>query len=138
MNADGDPADAGEVFPHEFTATALHRPTGRSATWTVRYRFVPIRAPEGWITYPGQQCHDGRDGLLIQDDETRWWEQDLWGARCESFCLDIGCYGGAEKYVCQTHRPDWRGERIERVEFERPEDAATWAEQWMARGLCTR
>ncbi len=125
--------DCVEIFPHEYEAKLLDRRSGKSTTWTVRYRFVPIRAPKGWVTYPGQECHEGQDGLLIQDDETRWWEEDLWGAHCDRYTLDIGCYGGREKYFCRAYAPDFLGEQLERHEFEHPEDAAIWAEQWMAR-----
>ena len=121
-----------ESFPHEYVQTSTDRRRGTSTTRIVRYRFVPIRAPDGWVTYPGQQCHDGQDGLLIEDGEARWREEDLWGAHCERYCLDIGCYGGVSKYVCHVHAPDWHGEQLERCEFVRAEDAAAWAQQWMS------
>lgn len=121
-----------EIFPHEFTCTWQNNVEGTSGSYVVRYRFVPIEAPEGWKTYPGQECHDGRDGLLIQDDTGRWHEQDLWGARSEQYCLDIGCYSGVEKYVCNAYAPDWHGQELERVEFEHAEDATAWAAAWMA------
>jgi hypothetical protein len=121
-----------EVFPHEHTWTALNCKTGHRSEGTVRYRFVPIPTPQGWTTYPGQQCHDGLDGLLIEDDKARWWEQDLWGATGAGYSLDIGCYGGIEEYVCYAHVSDWRGEELERVSFEQAEDAVAWALRWMA------
>ncbi len=121
-----------ESFPIEHVQTSTDRRSGTSTTRTVRYRFVPIQAPDGWATYPGHQCHGGQDGLLIQDDKARWWEQDLWGAHCERYCLDIGCYGGTAKYVCYAYAPDWHGEQLECREFVRAEEAAAWAEQWMA------
>ncbi len=123
--------DDTEIFPHEFTCNWTNNIRGTTGSYVVRYRFVPIKAPEGWKTYPGQECHDGRDGLLIQDDEAHWWEQDLWGARSERYCLDIGCYGEVGKYICHAHTPDWQGEEFERLEFERAEDAAEWATRWM-------
>ena len=122
-----------EIFPHEHTWTTTDCRTGRQTEpQSVRYRFVPIVAPVGWTTYPGQQCHDGRDGLLIEDCPARWWEEDLWGARHERYTLDIGCYGGAQKYGCHAHTPDWSGELLEHIEFEVAEDAAAWAIRWMA------
>lgn len=126
-----------EIFPHEFTCYWNNNRTGESGSYVTRYRFVPIEAPEGWKTYPGEGCHEEtpgvfKDGLLIQDDTGRWWEQDLWGARSEQYCLDIGCYGGEEKYVCDAHTPDWHGEHLEQVEFEQAEEAAAWAVAWMA------
>lgn len=120
-----------ETFPHEFTCNWQNNVDGTSGSYVVRYRFVHIEAPEGWKTYPGQQCHDGKDGLLIQDNEGRWGEQDLWSARSEQYVLDIGCYGEKDKYVCDVHTPDWQGEHLERVEFKRAEDAAAWAVSWM-------
>ncbi len=98
-----------ENFPHEYVRTGINCRSGTTTTRTVRYRFVPIQAPDGWVTYPGQQCHDDQDGLIIEDNEARWWEEDLWGAHCDRYCLDIGCYGGEEKYVCHVRpRLAWR------------------------------
>lgn len=121
-----------EVFPHEHVWTATNRRTGQSWSGTTRYRFVEILAPEGWKTYPGQQCHDDKDGLILADDEARWWEQDLWGARSEKYCLDIGCYGTKELYIFDAHAPNWQGEKLERQRFTRAEDVAAWAAKWMA------
>lgn len=126
------PNDDAEIFPHEYTCHWTNNVEGTTGSYVVRYRFVPIEAPEGWKTYPGQECHDGRDGFLIEDSKARWSEQDLWGARSERYCLGIGCYGEVGKYVCHAHTPDWHGEEIERVEFKRAEDAAEWASRWMA------
>ena len=126
------PDEIDEVFPHEFTCHWKNYVEGTSGSYIVRYRFVPIEAPEGWKTYPGQECHEGQDGLVIQDSPGRWDEQDLWGARSEKYVLDIGCYGGEKKYVCHAWTPDWHGEQLERVEFYRAEEAAVWARQWMA------
>ena len=119
-----------EIFPYEHTWTTTNQRTGVSTSRKVRYRFVEIRAPDGWTTYPGQECHAGKDGLLIENDKWRWWEQDLWGAHCERYCLDIGCFG-EPGYICDAHAPDWRGEELERREFETPEEAAAWAQRWM-------
>lgn len=121
-----------ETFPHAYTCTWWNRATGRTGSFDVRYRFVPIPAPAGWTTYPGQQCHEGHDGLLIEDSAARWAEEDLWGAHRDDICLDIGCYGEANRYVCDAHAPDWHGEHLEHVAFERAEDAAAWALRWMA------
>ncbi len=120
-----------EIFPHKYVWTCTDRRTGRQTKGVVSYRFIPIVAPLGWTTYPGQQCHDHLDGLLIEDSSTRWWEQDLWGAHHELYCLDIGCYGGVPEYICNAHAPDWHGEMLERVEFDAAEDAARWAIRWM-------
>lgn len=124
--------DPRETFPHERKWTSTNCRTGQTSSGVTRYRFVPIRAPNGWTTYPGQQCHEGCDGLLLEDAEWRWGEQDLWGAHCEAYCLSIGCYGGVGKYVCHAHAPDWLGEELERLTFSHAEDAASWAETWMA------
>ena len=125
-------SDDVEIFPHEFTCNWQNNVEGTTGSYVVRYRFVPIEAPQEWNTYPGQGCHDGQDGLLIQDDAGRWYEQDLWGARSEEYCLDIGCYGEENEYVCDAHRGDWQGEKLEQAVFKRAEEAAAWASTWMA------
>lgn len=130
MKMDDHRESDGEEFPLEHRVTMTIPKTGQSTSWEVRYRFVEIVAPDGWKTYPGCNCHDGKDGLLLADEEGRWWEQDLWGARNEQYCLDIGCYGTKE-YVCHAHEPDWHGKRLEEKVFTKAEDAAAWAQAWM-------
>lgn len=120
-----------EAFPHQFEQVAENRHTGKTSSRTVHYRFVQIRIPDGWVNYPGQNCHEGLGGLFLPDDEGRWWDQDLWGANCEGYTLDIGCYGGVRSYVCNAHAPDWHGRQLEQRIFGQAEEAAAWAESWM-------
>lgn len=120
-----------EIFPYEHTWMATDYRNGKTTTGTTRYRFISIAAPEGWTTYQGQECYEGQDGLLIEDSPARWKEEDLWGAHCERYCLDIGCYGEVGKYVCDAHESDWCGKLLEHVEFDNAEAAAAWAQHWM-------
>lgn len=90
------------------------------------WQLVPIQAPPEWAVYPGAEP----GGLVIPDDETRWLDQDMWGARTAEFCLDIGTYG-EEVYVCNAHAPDWHGRLVEIRTFAEASKAAAWAEWWM-------
>ena len=79
-----------EVFPHKRNWVATNFQTGHVNRGVTPYRFVEIVTALGWRCYPGQQCHEGKDGLLIEDSPARWEEQDLWGAHNGDYTLDMG------------------------------------------------
>lgn len=123
--------DPDEEFPHECRTFIRNCKTNERRPYEVRYRFVEIKRQEGWFIYPGQECHEGKDGLIIEDCAGRWWEEDLWGARSENVTLDIGCYGGEQEYVCHAWSPDWHGKLLEKKAFSKAQSAAQWAEESM-------
>ena len=119
-----------EVFPHKRNWVATNFQTGHVNRGVTPYRFVEIVTAPGWRCYPGQQCHEGKDGLLIEDSPARWEEQDLWGAHNGDYTLDIGCYG-TEEYICYAWAPTWWTTLLERISFPQAEGAAQWAMAWM-------
>lgn len=118
-------------------------------------RSIPIKTPPGWEIYPGTTPEGGE---LWESADQIHWSEDMWGATGEQWVLDIGSYGDSHVYTCMALRrkpvkeafPDHYEETIEHwsldgpdslvvnwqepdevKEFEYPEDAAAWAEEWM-------